>query len=69
MIKVTEENNIVLLTNISYGKGFVLSVINIDRSFIALCTEYGIEVYNKETQELSYKIHKHSKSHEYAALA
>ena len=68
MIKVTEENNIVLLTNISYGKDNVSSVINIDGSFIALCTHNGIEVYNKETQELTYKIPKHLQSHIYAVF-
>ena len=59
MIKVTEGNSLVLLTNISFGYGYNTSVINIDGIFIALCTDDGIEVYNKETQELTYKIPKH----------
>ena len=37
-------------------------MINIDGAFIALCTNIGIEVYNKETQELTYNIPKHEKS-------
>ena len=44
-------------------------MINIDGTFIALCTDNGIEVYNKETQELTYKIPKHLQSHKYALYA
>ena len=46
----------IVLTNISYGKGEVHSVINIDRNSFALCTIDGLEVYNKQTQQLTYKI-------------
>ena len=41
VIKVTEDNNLVA-TNISYGNGRVLSVINIDKDLIALCKENGV---------------------------
>ena len=62
-------NNIVL-SNISYGKGEVHSVINIDRNSIALCTIDGLEVYNKQTQQLTYKIPTHYKPSEaYSVLA
>ena len=44
-------------------------MINIDGTFIALCTDNGIEVYNKETQELTYKIPKHLQSHKIAIYA
>ena len=59
MIKVTKQNSLVFITNISFGKGTIKSIINIDGLFIALCKNSGIEVYNKETQELAYKIPKH----------
>ena len=62
MIKVTKQN-------ISFGKGTIKSIINIDGLFIALCKNSGIEVYNKETQELTYEIPKLKKSHEEAVLA
>ena len=68
MIKVTDGNSLVL-TNISFGEGEVHSVINIDWTSIALCKHNGIEVYDKETQELTYKIPKHLKPHEYALYA
>ena len=57
VIKVTQGNRIVF-TNISFGKGEVLSVININVKFIALCTDSGIEVYNKKLRQLIYKIPK-----------
>ena len=44
-------------------------MINIDGTFIALCTDNGIEVYNKETQELTYKIPKNFQSHAFAVYA
>ena len=54
MIKVTEGNSLVL-TNICYGYGEI-TVVNINRSQIALSTINGIEVYNKDTQQLIYSI-------------
>ena len=55
VIEVTASNDLVL-TNISFGEGKVHSVININQNSIALCTDKGIGVYNKETQELIYEI-------------
>ena len=55
--------------NIFYGKGKVCSVININELTIALCTDNGIEVYNKDTHQLIYEISKPKESHEYAVLA
>ena len=46
-MKVTGGNRLVL-SNISYSKGLVYSVININRNNIALCTYNGVEVYNKK---------------------
>ena len=50
VIQVTNEN-------ISFGEGIILSIegiilsiINMNETFIALCTHNGIEVHNKETQ-------------------
>ena len=47
VIKVTSENSLVL-TNISFGKGNVCLVVNINVKYIALCTDNGIEVHNKK---------------------
>ena len=41
MIQV-RENNTIVLKNISYSNGEVRSVININRSSIALCLDSGI---------------------------
>lgn len=59
MIEVIEENSLVLKENMWYGDNEVVSVINIDRTSLALCTNNGIEVYNKNTKELTLKIPKH----------
>ena len=56
---MTEENSLVLKENMCYGDDEVFSVIDIDRTSIGLCTNNGIEVYKKETKELTYKISKH----------
>ena len=69
MIKVTEGNTLLLLTNISFGSGHVSSVININESLIALCIRNGIDVYNKKTKKLTYKIPKHKESHDLVVLA
>ena len=45
--------NFLALTNISYGQGKVLSVINIDETSIALCTDNGIDVYNKKNKRIN----------------
>ena len=47
MIRVTEDNRLVN-TNISYCMGEVHSVINVDRTTIALCKDNGMRVYNKK---------------------
>ena len=47
VIKLTEDN-ILVLTNISYGKSDVKSVVNINKPFIVLTTDKGIDIYNKK---------------------
>ena len=68
MIKVTKGNSLVL-TNMSFGNCRVESVINIDATFIVLCTKNEIEVYNKKMSKINYKISKHIESSEYTILA
>ena len=67
MIKVTLVNSLVL-TNISFGKGNVHSVINMNEKFIALSTHNGIEVHNKKFRQLIYKIPKNKESNQYVVL-
>ena len=47
VIKVTEKKCLVH-TNIYYSIGEIRSICNIDRTSIALCKDYGIEIYNKK---------------------
>ena len=51
-----KKGNSLVCLNISFGKDHVRSVININATSIALCTDKGIEIYKKETQELKSEI-------------
>ena len=53
VILIVTEGNDLVLTNIFYGNGKVHSVININEKSIALCTDNGIEIYNKITQQIT----------------
>ena len=68
MIKVTDRNSLIL-TNISYGRGIVRSVTNINGNTIALCKNNGIEIYNKKYKKKLNFIIKSKESHGLAVLA
>ena len=68
MIKVTDRNSLIL-TNISYGRGIVRSVTNINGKAIALCKNNGIEIYNKKYKKKLNFIIKSKESHRFAVFS